>query len=371
VDLKVEKNSFFDCVLLFITLFANCEILYNHTGVSGYYSIYVSFILFIAGFIYLILKNNGNIKISIIAIFCIIPIVLYNFCTESIRYGIFFLTLLTWSNIKFKSLKKFHKFIVILAVIFCLIQKVSMLERISGFMISPTIFSCVLVISLIYFLFEKDFKKSNWIYILFIIILIYFSESSSTFLFSLALIIYKIGINFIISKKTKKNLTKKENNNSFLKILIFLLILGCTIYISMNLNQVLSIISRGNRDASTSTRLTYYSLFFHQLITNPRMFLIGMGAGYTRNVISSLSTVMASHYPLHQDILMILCEYGVLGFICLYNVYFKKLKMNWIIILLIILCSFHNLILSTTTLCLIILTSNSLNYQYNEGEFWR
>ena len=159
MDLKVEKKSFFDYILLFITLFANCEILYNHTGVSGYYSIYVSFILFITGFIYLILKNNGNIKISIIAIFCIIPIVIYNFCTESIRYGIFFLTLLTWSNIKFKNLKGFHKSIVILAVIFCLIQKVSKLERISGFMISPTIFSCVLVISLIYFLFEKDFEK--------------------------------------------------------------------------------------------------------------------------------------------------------------------------------------------------------------------
>ena len=192
--------------------------------------------------------------------------------------------------------------------------------------------------------------------------MIYLSESSSALLCAVGLIFYKILINFINYRKEKNEIINKTR---FLKILILIGGLITAYFLFTHLEEFLSIIPRSNRDASTLTRTNYLNLFIDQLKQNKDMFLIGRGGGYTQFFIKNLIGT-SIFYPLHQDILMLICEYGVLGLIYLYVLYLKDLKLNWIIWIVILLCSFHNLILSPTTICLIVLYSNSLNMQYDK-----
>lgn len=366
---KITRTKFYDILMLVFLLFCTCELFYNRSGISGKYSIYVSLALCISLFILDILKNKGIIKINIWYIFAVIPLLLYKFNTESIRYSLFFLIVLFTSNYKIKNLGSFFKILIIIAFVFSLYQMFTGTIRISGFMISPTIFSCTLCIAILYLLFEKKYNVINLLFSILALFLIYMSESSSTFVFGLALFIYKTFINLFINRKKDGQENKKR---LFLKSFLFLSVTILLFFMITHLNEVLSIISRSNRGDSTNTRLTYYFVFIKQLVSNPLMILIGKGAGYTQQYIHGITTIMATHYPLHQDFLMLICEYGLIGMVYIYNIYIKKLKMNWLIWLLIILCSFHNLILTSTTMCLIILVNNSLNSQYNEGDnLWR
>ena len=129
--------------------------------------------------------------------------------------------------------------------------------------------------------------------------------------------------------------------------------------------------NRDNRSESTNTRIYYYELFFDLLKNNSKMVFIGNGAGYVTKYISNLITTNL-YVPLHQDFLMFICEYGLIGCGFMYVFFIKKLKMNWLLWLTLFLCSFHNFILSPSLVCLFILTNNSLNYQHNlEEKIWR
>ena len=135
-------------------------------------------------------------------------------------------------------------------------------------------------------------------------------------------------------------------------------------YITLNLEKVLSIISRDNRDASTLTRTKYLSYFINDFFSNILNILLGHGGGYTQNYISSVIGE-GKFYPLHQDIIMILCEYGVVGFIYIYKVFISKLRLNWILLIVLILCSFHNIILSPN-----VMVNNTLNFQNEYEKIW-
>ena len=355
---KISKTNFFDLFMLLIVFLSTCELLYNRTGISGKYSFYVSLIICFCSFLFIILKNNGVIKFNLWYIVAIFPILLYKFNRESIRYCLFFLTVFSINQFKIENLSKFFKILIF----------ISGTTRVSGYMISPTIFSCTICIAMLYLLFEKKCGTSNIFFSIVGLILIYLSESSSSFIFAIFLLSYKLLINIFINRK--KNTT--ENKKRLIIKIILLFIILASIFIILHLNDVLSIISRNNRGDSTNTRLTYYMIFIKQLISNPLMIIFGKGAGYTQQYIHSLTTIVASHYPLHQDLLMLVCEYGMVGIIYIYNVYMKKIKVNWLVWLLILLCSFHNLVLTSSTMCLIILANNSLRIQYSEiDNLWR
>lgn len=359
INLKNKKN---DNIAAFVVLSLMCEKLYNHSYISGIFNKEILTLLIILGGYLHFSRHNQISKFDITAILFSFVYLLYGASKESVRYTLVFITIIIWKNFLVSDLSIFHRSIIVLGAMFSYIDYFYGHKRISGFVSgSPTLFAYTILISIIYLLFQKKRKVYDYFCVFLAFILIVKSATSSVLLCALAMVIYKIGVALI----RRFRLTQGQ-----IKILITLSGITGIILLVVFLNQALSIISRGNRLASTSTRLDIYCVFIKQLFYNIQMLFIGGGGGYTQYYITNFGP-STSHFPLHQDILMFLCEYGILGVILIYFFYFRKQRFHWLVWILIILGSFHNLILSPVTICIILLTSNSLNRQYNHRkEVW-
>jgi hypothetical protein len=133
----------------------------------------------------------------------------------------------------------------------------------------------------------------------------------------------------------------------------------------INLDIILELIQRENGNASTLTRMGLYQLAINQTISSPQALFFGSGGGYTRNLIS-LAKGISSQLPLHQDILMIVCEYGIFGSIALYYSFLRKRKWKWYWWFILIVGTFYNVVISPICLLLTFITANS-ERQNSEG----
>lgn len=363
MKIKIFKNqewTFWPLLILFIL---SCEKLYNQSYISGKCNVQVTLFFFIVSFVFFAAKKIQLYRSDLISIVIIMLVVLYGFCKESIRYGLVFFSFFAWSKIKVKNVDVLQRSLVIVAVIFSVVDHLLGYERISGFSSgSPTLFSCAIAICFIYFVFKTERTKSDYFFSVVCFILAFKTESSSTIIFMIALIAYKVVINILIKFGWKSWLTK-------LCILIAIIVVATVLV--FNLDSALGIINRGNRDASTLTRLGIYQEFTRKWLISLKTFLFGYGGGFTQQYIRQYWGVI-SHMPLHQDILMFICEYGLLGFWVIYRYIIKKCNMNFIILLALVLASFHNIILSPMTLQLLVITSNAINEQYGKtGVLWK
>ncbi len=361
----LKKHNFIFVVLLGFSLF---ERLYNKTSISGQYSIYIAILLIFFSFLFDTYIGKGKYKFDK-RILLAIPLVLYFPCKESIRYMVFFVMIVMWGKYKINDLFYFVIFMISLGVILSSQQIYQGMTRISGFIYSPTLYACILVVLITYLLFEKKHQGViNKLFILISSIMIYMTGSSSAFVCMLGIIAYKICINMILSKFDKKHyISKSKRHVLTFVIVICLIFVGA--YVTSNLEEVLSIISRDNRDASTLTRTKYLSYFINDYFSNILNAMFGHGGGYTQNYISSIIGE-GKFYPLHQDIVMLLCEYGIVGFTYIYKIFISKLKFNWLVLTILVLCSFHNIILSPNVMVLILMVSNTLNFQNEYEKIW-
>ena len=361
----LKKHNVIFVMLLGFSLF---ERLYNKTSISGQNSIYIAIVLIVFSFLFDIFIGKGKYKFDK-RILLALPLVLYLPCKESIRYMMFFVMIVMWGKYKIVDLYYFVISMIFLGVILSFQQISQGMIRISGFIYSPTLFACILVVLITYLLFEKKHQGIvNKLFVLISSIMIYMTGSSSAFVCVLGIIAYKICINIILTKFDKNYHISKSKK----KILTFAIVI-CLVfvvgYIALNLEEVLSIISRDNRDASTITRTKYLSYFIDDYFSNIRNVMIGQGGGYTQKYISSMIGT-GKFYPLHQDVVMLLCEYGIVGYIYIYKIFISKLKFNWLILIVLVLCSFHNIILSPNVMVLILMVSNTLNYQNEYEKIW-
>lgn len=363
MKIKIPKATQWKFFPQAILLFLLCEKFYNHTYVAGKYNVVVTLLFFTTSLLFL---ATGKVKLKqkdFIPVAVIVVIVLYGFSRESIRYGLVFFSLLIWNKIHIDNLEVLHKSLVIVAVILSGIDYYLGYERISGFSAgSPTLFSCALAICFLYFLFKTERTKSDYLFSILCLIMVLKTKSSSVFLFMIALIAYKVAINILY---------KLGWNLQFTKIFILLSILVVVVFLALNLNSALGIINRGNRIASTSTRLGIYQTFLGLWFESPKTILLGYGGGFSQKYIQQYWGTI-SHMPLHQDILMLACEYGVIGIGAIYRFLIKEYHLNFLMSLALVLTTFHNVILSPMTFLLLILTSNALNEQYGKiGILWR
>lgn len=357
---NVSKWQFWPQMVLFILL---SEKLYNYSYVAGKYNVAVTLVFFAVSLAFLLLKKVKLTQNDFIPLAVIGVVVLYGFCRESIRYALVFFSLLVWNKISIRNLDVLHKSLVISAVALSAVDYALGFERISGFSAgSPTLFSCAISICFIYLLFKKDKTKDDYLYAGICFILAFKTESSSSILFIATLIAYKVAINIFYKFGWK---------SWYAKGIILVAIVVVAVLLVTNLDSALGIISRGNRNASTATRLGIYQAFLELWISTPKTFLLGYGGGFSQEYIQKYWGAI-SHMPLHQDILMFACEYGLIGFWAIYNFLIKKYKLNFLMLLALVLATFHNVILSPMTLLLLVMTSNSINEQYGKtGVLWK
>lgn len=357
---KRQEWTFWPLLILFIL---SCEKIYNQSYISGKYNVQVTLIFFLVSLVLFATKKIRLYRSDLISIAIITLVVLYGFCKESIRYGLVLFSLFAWNKVKVKNVDVLQRSLVIAAVVFSMADYLLGYERISGFSSgSPILFSCAIAVCLIYFLFKTERTKSDYFYSVVCFVLAYKTESSSTIIFMIALIAYKVVINILIKFGWKSWITK---------LCIIVAIVAVATILVFNLDSALGIINRGNREASTLTRLGIYQEFTRKWLISAKTFLFGYGGGFTQQYIRQYWGAI-SHMPLHQDILMFICEYGFIGFWLIYRYIIKKCNMNFIMLLALVLGSFHNIILSPMTLLLLVITSNAINEQYGKtGVLWK
>ena len=363
MKIKIRKEKGFYIFVQIALFFLMCEKLYNSSYICGKYNVQVTSLVLLLSIAFVLLRKCRLAKSDLIPIMVIFFIVVYGFSRETIRYGMVFFSLLVWNKIKIKNVDRLHQALVVIAIILSVIDITRGYERISGYSAgSPTLFSCGLAVSFIYFLFKKEKKKWEYIFPVVILILTIKSESSSTLIFLVVLIIYKICINIVKKFGWKSTLTK---------IVIAISVIAVAAFIILNLNDLLGVIGRSNRDASTSTRLGIYQAFWKIFTESPKAILIGLGGGYTQRYIQAYWGA-TSYMPLHQDILMLAVEYGIVGVVLMIRFLLKQYRLNFIMIAFLVFASFHNILLSPMTLLLFVITSNALNEQYNDYKaLWR
>lgn len=130
-----------------------------------------------------------------------------------------------------------------------------------------------------------------------------------------------------------------------------------SIIIIFNINNILYFVDqslgRGSQSLAESnqTRMGLYNFVFEQLKSDFRMIFIGKGGGYIERTIEN-SFGLSYYLPVHQDFLMILSEYGLIGLLSVLYAFLKGKRTKWLFIYLFIACSFHNIVLSSKIMVL-------------------
>ena len=362
--LKINKQKMLDFVIQAFLIVLLCEKIYNGSYISGKYNSIVTIMVTLFSILLLFTKKCNLFKNDFWVIGFIVIVLAYGFSIETIRYGLVFFALVIWNKLQFENLDFVHIATVILGGFFSILDITRGYDRVSGYNAgSPTQFSCALLISLIYFLFYRSGnRKIRFVFAVLTCLMVVITKSASAIIVMGLILIYKVCMVL---------LSKTLINERQLKYLVTGAIIITGVFVLVNYNTMLNLIPRSNRMASTSTRLGIYQTFWNILTANMGNFLMGKGGGYTQRYIQAYWGI-SSYLPVHQDILMFACEYGILGLLGMYFFLFKNFKMNILIWAVLILGSFHNIILAPMSLCLLILTSNTVRMQQGESvRYWR
>ena len=149
----------------------------------------------------------------------------------------------------------------------------------------------------------------------------------------------------------------KIKNKKFVTIVIVILAMIMVIMFSNYLMDFVN--SKLGRDAqsilnSNNTRIDLLMLVLCDLFDNPFYLFIGHGSGYVEEFIKSAYHII-EYLPVHQDFVLLLSEFGILGYVALYYSMLQKHKYKFIFLGIFFFCSFHNVLLNTKAMILFIL----------------
>lgn len=334
-------------------LFLLNEHLYSVEQVTGTSNAFVIMILLIVGFLYQ-LVNSQKVRLDFIYIPTFIVLVFYVYIAGgrnhlAIFYAVEILFIFVFKDVSISTAKFLFSMTIIMGLMYTIFQYLTNVDsRVTGFLLSsPTIFSYLVLIATVYFIFQE---KNILSYLLIFLGLgqIYLTSSRSTLL---------LGIVFFIYKKVLQPFFQVQRTKSSKIIVIFSVLLALVlIYFLKD-----TVIIRENGHESTETRRIMIVYFIKYILVNPSTLLFGAGAGFTNEAIPAiLSMRNVTSYPLHQDLLTVLVEFGTIGclFLSIFMLYKKKL--NWLVVSLFLVGTFHNIILSPISIAMLIILDNSL-----------
>lgn len=332
-SIKIKNN--FVLLLLLIPLI---EPLYmTITTPSGSKNNIVSiYLIFILMFItYTEFKKNLTNKLVILYV-AIFSLFLHYFILggdigELLRYvSLVILVYLVSFIPKLYSLKPLFYLIVLIGTYFSIQQNNTGVQRVTGFLnTSPTLFSYVMLIILVYLLFF-NFTKKDVPIITVILYLIYLTESRSTL---------ALGIVFIFALLLLKitNIIKNKLIISFVLLFSVISMVYAGIYVNNNVTL------RESGQDSTATRQKYIDSALNSVEDNPIRFLIGSGAGESYQIVSNVAGIKT---PTHFDPLTVFVDYGVFGvlFLMMMPLLFFRRSWFWGGWILLFLGAIHNLL---------------------------
>ena len=328
-----------------------------------------------AGLLFAVINRKIKQRDYPVIILAII-VAVYAHSTEGIRYFLLIIALFTWAKFKYTSILLLARILVWFGLVTSVTQIKNGLIRIEGFAHnSPPQFSCYMLICFVYLViyyynkaFVEKVNRSELIKCRFILIeiaisifLIFLSGTRSTLLFAVA-----IGMFFVLCAFVQKSGFKQK------KLFFFMIIIVAAILVLLLSNSVLDLYySKLARNAtlisdSNRTRAALLGEVFGEIKRNPIMIIIGKGGGYVEQLLKSRYGI-TEYLPVHQDFVLILAEYGIVGLIALYCVLLKKHKAAFVFLMMFIPCSFHNIVLNTRamlmmTLVIVEIENKGLHY---------
>ncbi|MGT2896313.1 O-antigen ligase family protein [Streptococcus entericus] len=352
--MTINLRLFFQSLLQLLILFSLNEQFYSSDLPTGYYNLILTFAYLAFSFIFVVFDKR-YLRFTDFLIpattFCYVLYMGgggYHARVYALTTLLFFLA----SVLSFENCKLLFGGTIWMGLFYSVRQYLDGIPRVTGFFnTSPTIFSMVLLIALCYFNFSPLVTKGERVfYSVLSLGQIYLTSSRSTFFLALMLIFWVSIIQPLLQ-------TKRLNTPA--KAILFITITLLSSFLVFLL--ITSFQLREDAFQSSEARQQIFEYFFRAIIENPKEYIFGKGAGYTLfETARLLPWIKTETYPLHQDILMWLVEYGFVGFVVLYFVLFFKKTIHWVIYLLFLVGSFHNLFIAPILVLLLTILNNQL-----------
>ncbi|MBD7915656.1 oligosaccharide repeat unit polymerase [Clostridium sp. Sa3CUN1] len=292
-------------------------------------------------------------KLSVVYLIILGMIINYTFLggdiKELIRYILVILISLFLLEIEEINLRKYFIATIILGTLFSTYDFFMNIDRSTGFLrTSPTIYSLIILIAIVYFLYAGKCKIFEKVLCGLGVFAIFTTGSRSTLIAAIIFIVAK----FIMGMRVKNNKLIIKWIISVLSIILLVLIFS---FSEINITNYKI---RENANQSNETRFGFIMKVFDKMNNDKISYIVGLGPGASYNIIDSNKGVKV---PIHQDIISILCDFGIIGIVFLYILLsIGKYKLTWQGKILLIVGSFHNLIFYPIGIILIYLTSISI-----------
>ena len=270
-------------------------------------------------------------------IFVAMYFLFWHYDSRSLQYAVIVLTVLFIGKLNIDDMLVLHRALVVLGFLFSIIFCIGE-ERWSGFLNnSAPVFSLIMVISVAYLLFHPNSKSIDYCLALIALFLIFMTETRITLLVGLVLLVTRF-----FNGPTKKVVTFFTRH----KLLFFIVLTIIVWFVFLNYDLLLSIISRSNGDASSETRIGLMQGVCAQWLQSAFTFIFGNKGGFAMHYVALLDPTVSGNMPVHQDVLMLLCDYGFLGFL-LFVIAFSSFaaKWPWYAFLILAMATFHKALL--------------------------
>ena len=284
---------------------------------------------------------------------------IHSYDSRSILYGTILFGVLVLTKLHIADMRPVHRALVILGLIFGILFCVGD-GRWSGFLnTSAPVFSLIMLTSQTYLLFYPKATKLDRLLALFALFLIAMTQTRATLLVGIVLLIGKIGGSGVVAF------------TSFLrrhKLIAVIMLIAVAYIVFSNLDFILSIFGREGGDDSNRTRAELMADVVSQWLISPQSFLLGHGGGFAMSYTAFVNAAFTGNLPVHQDLLMLLCDYGITGVALLGFALIPFLRnLQWFSILVLCMATFHNVFTSGACLMLLILSSQSLSLSIKNG----
>ena len=349
--ISIKQNNLAGAIPLIIVFLASCEFLYSKT--TGERTSIVLIVLTLAGFTITFTKSKKYRKQDLYKIGVMLWILAWTNNIQSVRYFLTLVMAFYWSRQKIDNLDKLIRVLIYLGTAMSASQIASGQIRAYGFYASsPTQYACTLFIFEGYLLIvmcNKGASKKNILSTVLCIVNIYFTETRSALL--AAVLLFAIYIIAILVNESKISSPRQ---------IVGLIIVIVAVILTLNYQSIVDLVmnrfNRTNIDASNYTRNYLYNRIFSMFREEPYALLIGKRGGYIRTLFKTGGTYL----PVHQDYLMALAEYGIIGVFGLYFSFLKRHSMKIYFLIVFSVCSFHNIVLNPMGILFLVITMTSL-----------
>lgn len=317
----------------------------------------LSFILIFCAIIALHLRRLRFDLYDLVAWACIAYFALHSFDSRSIFYAAKLFIIYSTTKTLFKDLSFLHRTLVILGFVCCLIFCRGT-QRWSGFYsASAPVFGLAMTCTVLYLLGKHNSTKFDVALAGIATFLVAMTRTRILLLASLVLWLARFG------NKVFSRIVSFLGRHKFLAVVC---IAAVVLFVATYYEDILDLVGRDDGHDSNRTRMQLMLGVFGQWIASPQAFLFGNGGGYAMAYTAFANSGFVGNLPVHQDVLMLLCDYGIFG-VSLFALALCPMarKWPWYCWVVFAVATFHNVFTTSSACVLMFLTFQTLAFNFS------